>query len=68
MYPPADQATERFWPAHPLDDGIGDGHTSFYFGAAGMIWRIDYLARVGATRSSLEGAGFEPSVPVTLDA
>src|SRR5215469_17600400 len=22
---------ERFWPAHPLDDGVSDGNTSFYF-------------------------------------
>jgi hypothetical protein len=28
---------ERFWPAHPLDEGIRDGHTSFYFGATGVI-------------------------------
>jgi hypothetical protein len=27
---------ERFWPAHPLDDGIKDGHSSIYFGAAGV--------------------------------
>jgi hypothetical protein len=42
---------DRFWPAHPLEEGIRDGHTSFYFGATGMIWGIDYLGRVGATRA-----------------
>jgi len=39
---------ERFWPAHPLDEGTSDGHASLYFGATGMMWGIDYLARVGA--------------------
>ena len=40
----------RFWPAHPQDDGAGDGETSIYLGAAGVIWALDYLAREGATR------------------
>jgi hypothetical protein len=40
---------ERFWPAHPLDD-VKDGHASVYMGAAGMIWALDYLSRVGATK------------------
>jgi hypothetical protein len=40
---------EQFWPAHPLDDGASDGHTSFYFGATGVIWALDYLRRLGAT-------------------
>src|SRR5262249_24330254 len=42
---------ERFWPAHPLDEGIRDGHTSLYFGAAGMVWGLEYLARTGATKA-----------------
>ena len=45
---------ERFWPAHPLDEGIRDGHTSFYFGATGVIWGIDYLVRVGATNARFD--------------
>jgi hypothetical protein len=44
---------ERFWPAHPLDEGIRDGHTSFYFDATGVIWGIDYLGRVGATQGTV---------------
>jgi hypothetical protein len=44
----------RFWPAHPLDEGIRDGHTSLYFGATGVIWGIDYLGRVGATKTRFE--------------
>jgi Lanthionine synthetase C-like protein len=40
---------QRFWPAHPQDDGVADGNASLYIGAAGMMWALDYLARVGAT-------------------
>ena len=31
---------DAFWPAHPSDDGVGDGNASFYFGAAGVMWAI----------------------------
>jgi hypothetical protein len=51
---------ERFWPAHPLDEGIRDGHTSLYMGAAGMIWAIDYLGRAGATQARFD---FRPILP-----
>jgi Lanthionine synthetase C-like protein len=40
----------RFWPAHPQDNGSGDGDTSLYMGAAGVIWALDHLARTGAMR------------------
>ena len=56
---------ERFWPAHPLDEGIRDGHTSFYFGATGVIWGIDYLGRVGATKARFD---FRPTLPRLLEA
>jgi hypothetical protein len=56
---------ERFWPAHPLDEGIGDGHTSFYFGATGMMWGIDYLGRVGATKARSD---FRPFLPRLMEA
>jgi hypothetical protein len=55
---------ERFWPAHPLD-GIRDGHASLYFGATGMIWGIDYLGRVGATKARFD---FRPVLPRLLEA
>jgi hypothetical protein len=45
---------ERFWPAHPRDEGITDGHTSLYMGATGMFWALDYLARVSATRQRID--------------
>ena len=34
---------ERYWPAHPLDE-TSDGGLSFYFGAAGIIWALEYLS------------------------
>ena len=55
----------RFWPAHPLDEGVRDGHTSFYFGATGMIWGIDYLGRVGATTGRFD---FRPVLPRLMEA
>jgi hypothetical protein len=51
---------ERFWPAHPLDERVADGHTSFYFGATGMIWATDYLGRVGATKKRFDFRQFLP--------
>jgi hypothetical protein len=56
---------ERFWPAHPLDEGIRDGHTSFYFGATGMMWGIDHLGRVGATNARFD---FRPVLPRLMEA
>src|SRR5215467_15958722 len=56
---------ERFWPAHPLDDGVSDGNTSFYFGATGVMWALEYLRRVGATRADFD---LRPSVPRLIEA
>lgn len=50
----------QFWPAHPSDDGVGDGNTSFYFGATGMIWGLDYLSRIGASKTSFDFRGVLP--------
>jgi lantibiotic modifying enzyme len=36
------------WPSHPMEDGAPDGLGSLYFGAAGVIWALDYLGRLGA--------------------
>jgi hypothetical protein len=55
---------ERFWPAHPLDDGLKDGHSSIYFGAAGVMWALDYLSREGATNARFD---FRPSLPRLLE-
>src|SRR5438105_10454738 len=55
----------RFWPAHPREDGRPDGMANLYFGAAGMMWGLDYLARAGATRTRLE---FRPALTQLLEA
>jgi hypothetical protein len=55
---------EGFWPGHPGDDGAVDGNPSFYWGAAGVIWAIDYLHRIGATRVAKD---FRPMLPVLLE-
>ena len=52
---------QHFWPAHPLDE-IGDGHTSFYAGATGMVWALDYLARSGATRRTIDPCPIVPNL------
>ena len=43
---------QKLWPVHPLDQ-LGPEQTEplkmLYFGAAGVIWALGYLNRVGAT-------------------
>lgn len=56
---------ERFWPAHPLEQGLPDGHTSFYFGATGVIWALEYLRRIGATKTRFD---FRPVLPWLTEA
>jgi hypothetical protein len=56
---------ERFWPVHPLDEAIRDGHTSLYFGATGVVWGIDYLGRVGAIKTRFD---FRPVLAGLLEA
>jgi len=55
---------DGFWPGHPSDDGVGDGNTSFYVGAAGVIWALDYLRRIGAARVAKD---FRPVLPKLLE-
>lgn len=45
---------DQFWPAHPLDGGTSDGHSSIYVGAAGVIWALEYLKRVGTTKANFD--------------
>ena len=56
---------QRFWPAHPQDDNVADGNASLYIGAAGTIWALDYLARIGATKARYD---FRPALPGLLAA
>jgi hypothetical protein len=56
---------QRFWPAHPQDDRLPDGNASLYIGAAGAVWALDYLARVGAANARYD---FRPVLPGLLEA
>ena len=55
---------ETLWPLHPRDQNPDDDPdapaTCLYFGAAGVIWALDYLDAVGAAAS--------PSLAPHLDA
>ena len=55
---------DTFWPGHPGDDSAGDGNPSFYYGAAGVIWALDYLHRIGAVSGA---ADFRPVLPKLLE-
>ena len=56
---------DRFWIAHPLDNGLGDGATTLYQGATGVIWALDHLRRSGAVAV---GRDFTPVLPRLEDA
>src|SRR4029450_13686077 len=56
--------SDRFWPGHPSDDGVGDGNPSLYYGAAGVIWALDYLHRIGAVGVI---KNFRPVLPKLLE-
>ncbi len=51
---------DRGWPAHPLDDpGAPDEHFHMlYCGSGGVVWALEYLARVGATPRQHDFGGF----------
>jgi hypothetical protein len=55
---------ERYWPAHPMDEPT-DELLHLYLGATGIIWALDYLRRIGATRAQFD---FGPSLPALLEA
>src|SRR5438132_4510470 len=55
---------DRFWPGHPSGEREEDGDPSFYKGAAGVIWALDYLHRIGATRVAED---FRPVLPKLLE-
>lgn len=50
-----------FWPGHPLDEEMR--HSGIYYGAAGVIWGLDYLRRVGAIEADFD---FRPHLPRLL--
>lgn len=55
---------DAFWPAHPCDDGVSDGHSSVYMGAAGVIWALGHLERCGRAPG---GPDFRPYLPRLLE-
>jgi hypothetical protein len=54
---------DAFWPVHPLDEEVSDGNCSIYIGAAGVIWALEYLRRMGATNAQVD---FRPDLPRLL--
>ena len=48
----------EWWPVHPLDVEEGDPAVwhGLYMGAAGVVWALDYLARVGLYEPRLDYA------------
>src|SRR4029077_1706606 len=64
----ADFRGDGFWPSHPMDGKLPDGDTSFYFGAAGMIWGLEYLKRVGATKIDFDFRSILPRLLETSKA
>lgn len=46
----------NFWPVHPLEEmeELRTGYKTLYFGAAGALWAMWYLAREGAASLRLE--------------
>src|SRR3954470_7549136 len=55
---------DGFWPGHPSGEGENDGDPSFYKGAAGVIWALDYLHRIGAVSAA---ADFRPVLPKLME-
>ncbi len=44
---------ERFWPPHPREDGQGI-LKGLWYGAAGVIWALQYLAERGAASTRID--------------
>jgi hypothetical protein len=62
-----DDATARFdpehyWPSHLQDEDLPDGNASLYFGAAGVLWAMDFLKREGAAEHGLDIASMLPKL------
>lgn len=47
-----------YWPSHPQDDnGTSTVFYNLYLGAAGVIWALDYFAKLGLAESTLDFSG-----------
>ncbi|HEY4940505.1 MAG TPA: LanC-like protein [Rhizomicrobium sp.] len=49
---------DKFWRAHPQDEGA-KGAACLYFGAAGVVWALDYLRRAGIAAAEFD---FHPAL------
>ena len=54
---------KRFWRVHPLDEG-SKGAACLYFGAAGVVWTLDYLRRDGFIAADCD---FRPVLPALVE-
>jgi Lanthionine synthetase C-like protein len=55
---------DRLWPAHPLDEEPESARfTTLYLGAAGMVWGLDRLARLGAVELTRDWAAVAAALP-----
>jgi hypothetical protein len=56
-------AGNRLWPAHPLDrNDTADPIRMLYFGAAGVMWGLDYLHRAGAAAAAPDFSAARPGL------
>ena len=55
---------ERLWPPHPMDDLEESKQlTALYLGAAGVVWALDRLERVGAVELARDWTDVAASLP-----
>lgn len=59
---------DALWPSHPLDDPApaGQRFSDLYFGAAGVIWALHWLAREGAIAGVPSFDAWLPMLPQHL--
>jgi hypothetical protein len=57
---------DAYWPSHPQDEGVPDGNASLYFGAAGVLWAVEFLKRQGAAEHRLDVATHLPRLLRTV--
>ena len=55
---------KELWPPHPMDDGVQGDTGCVYFGAAGVVWALDHLRRVGAIEHACD---FRPVLEAALN-
>jgi Lanthionine synthetase C-like protein len=55
---------DRLWTTHPLDEEPESARfTTLYLGAAGMVWGLDRLARLGAVALTRDWASVAATLP-----